>query len=374
MPGDAENAGAKLPEKAVMRQELDILQQVYAEWMEQLTITSAALTTYVASGEAFWSWFNDMVLDPDEREMRLRAFLEQYVGREHDEYYTLFVALRQEYLYHLAVLHCAGLPTETSKRLLLVGYAPFTKEVAMYRLMEKALVAEGRRLLKEKLDSRDDWELSDTEICRAATIVADGENRIALKEQLQQWQAEDDQQQTPHRKKRWVWPLLLLRLAAAAAVGTMAVVGVQKWRHNNDAHWANTPALHTPTTKPSTSPGIDTALVDSVAIPNHTQPSGADERAVATMPDVWLAGHAAEKDKTDTLTNVTIVLTTAGGAVQKIESADGTFMFHLPVNKDFVLSGVCAGYTSAQVSLCTRGLKRGSKNDTIAAVLRFIKN
>lgn len=359
-----------------MRPELDILQQVYAEWLEQLTVSSSALATNVAVGEAFWSWFNDMVLDPDEREMRLRAFLEQYVGRQHDDYYTSFVALRREYLYHLAVLHCTGTPTETSKQLLQVGYGPFTREITLYRLMEKALATEGRQMLKKQLERGGEWEINDEEIAQAARIIATDADRDELKRQLLQWQAEDGQS-TPEaagKKKRLVWPLLLLRLAAAAAVGTMAVVGVQKWLHYNDAHRADTPVHHTSTIVPSISQEKDIALVDSAVLPSHKQPSGVGERAEAAMPEVWLAGYAAEKDKADTLKNVTIVLTTAGGAVQKIESADGTFMFHLPVNKDFVLTGVCAGYTSAQVSLCTRGLRPGSKNDTIAAVLRFVKN
>ena len=257
-----------------------------------------------------------------------------------------------------------------------MGYGPFTQEVMLYRLVEKALATEGRQMLKQQLERGDDWDINEEEIERAAHIIATDANRDKLRQQLQQWQAEDEQSmpEATDKKKRLVWPLLLLRFAAAAAVGTMAVVGVQKWRHNNDTHRADTPVLHTPTTMPSISQEKDTALVDSVVLPSHKQLSGAGERAGAAMPEVWLAGYAAEKDKTDTLTNVTIVLTTAGGAVQKIESADGTFMFHLPVNKDFVLSGVCPGYTSAQVSLCTRGLRPGSKNDTIAAVLRFVRN
>ncbi len=385
-----------------MRHDLDILHELFLPLLEEIAAYSPRLADELARGEAFWVYFNDVVLEGG---IPLRQLLATYEARDAAQSYTQCEGLTNEYIYYMAQGYCAGLTNPTIDLLVERADARFAAEVRFQRDMLAAIALVSRKEITAELEQATAFaggEVADAEVAAAFNTIG----RNDLKSKLQQWDDEEQPQieEPAKRKRRLTIPLMLLRFAAAAAVFTGGVVGVISIYNSNKSDSmpaANTQAAPEAGAMPKP-PLTDTTVADGPMPQNtatgsnannkrkeaapqysHTDTakiSGADTThsnpvapapGPARLPHITVHGHITETQSGDTIYNVIVTLADDQGNKQTQLSKDGTFSFELVPHRKYIIMGRREHYRPVPLSLTTNNVKDTDADDVITVTLKM---
>lgn len=377
-----------------MRHDLEILKELYLPALQEIADIYPKMEQDIDRGEVFWLELNEMLLAADMRE-RLSAFISGYGTLNTDHYLAYFTSQRAEFLSYLATYHLSGQSAPTIDVLLQRGDVAFAEEVAFQKDMMAAIAAVGRMELKRELEQAEEhaeMEVSGAEIAAAFSAIEGSPAHVNLREQLQQWEAEEQPAPRPQeqkRKARRIIPLLFFRFAAAAAVCTVGTVGVIKvyndWQHEHSStghyHIEQQPDT---LSQPPAENAADTAnMTDSLAWTQVDSAVAADQVApseevaavgnVEHLPHITLKGTIVDVDTKEAIESVLVTMTDDKGKKYHCYSKDGSFQFDLPLHSDLEITGLKDHYSSAHLTLTTKEVKDMDGDDVIEGTLKMSK-
>ena len=364
-----------------MTNDLEILKELFLPLLEEMASYSPGLADDTR-GETFWAELRYALLISTHEQ--LQDLLADYKITDLGRYATQFDKLKSAYIAWLAQYYCAGQISPAITLLLEKDDAVFMEEIAFQKDMLTAVMQAGRAAIREELKLSDEFagaDISDEELSGAFSVLQRDAERNELRRQLQGWDEEKPATSKPAKKRKrfGAIPLLFLRIAAAAAVGAVATIGVVKIYNGRNGQEAPLVKHNggTDSNKLARLPAItDTAGMTDTLRPNigavtHSQDT---TKANAAHLHIILKGSAVDTATGELVTDVAITLVDDKGKKQTVFSKDGKFRLRLPLYHDFVITGKKEGYHSARLSLSTRDAREADAGEVIEGVLRFSKD
>ncbi len=363
-----------------MTDDLEILKELFLPLLEEMAPHASGLTDALRRGETFWAEFNNTLLGTPEQ---LQQLLADDKLTDIGGYAPQLKSLKAEYIASLAQCYCAGNTCPAIALLLGKADAAFMAEVAFQKDLQAAITQAGRAAIRNELKLRDEFtgaDISDEEITSAFHALQGNARRDELRKQLQHWEAEGETAAKPGKRKRiGAIPLLFLRLAAAAAVGTVATVGVVKVYTSRNEQ--KTPTVKYDSAADSNKLAVNPATTDTIAKVDTVRPGiGAGTHKQDTTKSnaahlhIILKGTIVDTASSELVTDVAITLRDENGKEQTAFSKDGKFRLRLPLHHDFVITGKKDGYHSARLSLSTKDAQDADAGEVVEVVLSFSKD
>jgi negative regulator of sigma E activity len=384
-----------------MRQDPDILEELFLPYLTEVATHAPALAAAMADRNTFRDRLRDVLTGSDER---LSDLVTAYEIRKASDVTAHLMDLKKQYFVYLAQCYCNGVVFPATTTLLEYADIAFAEEVSFQQDLITAIRQAGRAEIREELlatNEIDGADLSDNDIKTAFHLQQKEATRHDLRKQLQQWETEEPTiNASPKRKRRVALPLLFLRLAAAAAVSTVATVGVVRL-YNSDKektarttqHKADTTQIYNQEIVATTDTNLNAEKDEQNKVTNTVNPiheeavtgknkadkvnkNGTNSAADSSyrQPHIVLRGTIIDKTTNEIVTGVTVNMEDEKGNRQSVFSADGTFSFELPLHHDLVITGTKEKYISARLSLSTKDVKSTDADEVIEGTLRLTKD